>query len=193
VVTCHLGAGASLAAVAGGRSVDTTMGFTPLEGLVMATRSGTVDPGLLLWLQTAGGLTAEEVAEGLERHAGIRGLAGTADLGEVVERAEQGEPAAVLALDVYGHRARAGVAAMVAALGGVDVLVLTGGAGEASPAVRAAVVGGLGFLGLALDPERNREAEPDADIGVPGAVPVYVVAAREDLQIAAEVRSVLSR
>jgi len=193
VVTCHLGAGASLAAVAGGRSVDTTMGFTPLEGLVMATRSGTVDPGLLLWLQSHAGLSADQVAEALEHRSGIQGLAGTADLGLVVERAEQGEPEAVLALDVYAHRARAGVAAMVAALGGIDVLVITGGAGEASAAVRAAVVGGLGFLGLALDPPRNSEAEPDADIGVAGAVPVYVVAAREDLQIAAEVRSVLNR
>jgi acetate kinase len=191
VVTAHLGAGASLAAVWGGRSVDTTMGFTPLEGLVMATRSGTVDPGLLLWLQTSGGLTAEEVTDALEHRSGVRGLAGTADLGEVVDRAEEGDAEAGLALDVYAHRARAGVATMVAALGGVDVLVLTGGAGEGSPAVRSAVVGGLGFLGLALDPERNIGAELDADIGVTGAVPVYVVASREDLQIAAEVRTVL--
>ena len=192
VVSCHLGAGASLAAVAGGRSIDTTMGFTPLEGLVMATRSGSVDPGLVLWLQTSGGLAAEEVADGLEHRSGIRGLAGTADLRQVVERAEQGEEEAILALDVYAHRARAGVAAMVAALGGVDVLVLTGGVGEASPVVRAAVIGGLGFLGLALDQERNRDAELDADIGVTGAVPIYAVAAREDLQIAAEVRSVVA-
>ncbi len=192
MVSCHLGAGASLAAVAGGHSVDTTMGFTPLEGLVMATRSGTVDPGLLLWLQTHAGLSATELTDGLEHRAGVLGLAGTADLREVVERAEQWDPEAVLALDVYGHRARAGVAAMVAALGGVDVLVLTGGVGEASPVVRAAVVGGLGFLGLALDVDRNREAVPDADIGVSGAVPVFVVAAREDVQIAAEVRAVLS-
>jgi acetate kinase len=191
VVTAHLGAGASLAAVSGGRSVDTTMGFTPLEGLVMASRSGTVDPGLLLWLQTSAGLGAEEVTDALEHRSGMRGLAGTADLREVVERAEQGDAEAELALDVYAHRARAGVAAMVAALGGVDVLVLTGGAGEASPALRSAVVNGLGFLGLALDAERNRTAEPDADIGVTGAVPVFVVAAREDLQIAAEVRAVL--
>jgi acetate kinase len=191
VITAHLGAGASLAAVLGGRSIDTTMGFTPLEGLVMATRSGSVDPGLLLWLQTSAGLTAEEVTDALEFRSGVHGLAGTADLREVVERAEQGDADAGLALDVYAHRARAGVAAMVAALGGVDVLVLTGGVGERSPAVRSAVVNGLGFLGLALDPERNRTAEPDADIGVTGAVPVYVVAAREDLQIAAEVRTVL--
>jgi acetate kinase len=109
----------------------------------------------------------------------------------VVERADQGEAEATLALDVYAHRARAGVAAMVAALGGVDVLVLTGGAGEASPAVRARVVNGLGFLGLALDPDRNGTAEPDAEIGVSGAVPAYVVAAREDLRIAAEVRELL--
>lgn len=191
VVTCHLGGGTSLAAVAGGRSVDTTMGFTPLEGLVMATRSGTVDPGLLLWLQQSAGLSAEEVGDGLEHRSGVLGLAGTADMRDVVERAGRGEPEATLALDVYAHRARAGVAAMVAALGGVDALVFTGGVGEASPPVRAAVVGGLGFLGLAVDPGRNADAEPDADIGVAGAVPVYAVTAREDRQIAGEVRALV--
>ncbi|MGA8113350.1 MAG: acetate kinase, partial [Actinocatenispora sp.] len=116
VVTCHLGSGASLAAVRGGRSVDTTMGFTPLEGVTMATRSGTVDPGLVLWLQTSAGLTAEEVSDGLEHRSGLVGLAGTADMREVLARSDAGDEVAAAALAVYLHRLRGGIAAMAAAL-----------------------------------------------------------------------------
>jgi acetate kinase len=193
VVTCHLGAGASLAAVRGGRSVDTTMGFTPLEGLVMATRSGTVDPGAVLWLQQHAGLGAGEVADALEHRSGLAGLAGTADMAAVVERAGAGDERAALALDVYVHRLRAGVAAMAAALGGLDALVFTGGVGENAPAVRRAAVGGLGFLGVALDPDRDAAAEPDADVTAPGsAARVLVVEAREDVEIARGVRTAMS-
>ncbi|HEY8523700.1 MAG TPA: hypothetical protein VIL48_01970 [Acidimicrobiales bacterium] len=192
VVTCHLGAGASLAAVHDGRSVDTTMGFTPLEGLVMATRSGTVDPGAVLWLQQHAGLDADAVADALEHRSGLSALAGTADMATVVERAGAGDERAALALDVYVHRLRAGVAAMAAALGGLDALVFTGGVGENAPAVRAAAVDGLGFLGVAVDAERNAAAHPDADVtGAGAAARVLVVAAREDLEIARGVRSVL--
>ena len=135
------GRGASLCAVAGGRSVDTTMGFTPLEGLVMNTRSGSVDPGLVLWLITEAGLAPAEVAEALEQESGLAGLSGTSgDLREI--------GAGTLAVDVYVHRLRREIAAMVAALGGLDVLVFTGGVGEHVPAVRAAAAGGLGFLGV---------------------------------------------
>ncbi len=115
IVSCHLGAGASLCAIAGGRSVDTTMGFTPLEGLVMATRSGSVDPGLLLWLLERGGVSQRELADALEHRSGLLGLAGTADMREVLERAQRGDDAASLALEVYVHRLRAGIAAMAAA------------------------------------------------------------------------------
>ena len=191
IVTCHLGAGASLAAVAGGRSVDTTMGFTPLEGLVMATRSGSVDPGLVLWLQEQGGLDAAAVAAGLERDAGLAGLAGTADMREVLERAAQGSAAAQLALDVYLHRLRAGIAAMAAAMGGLDALVFTGGVGEHAPAVRSATVDGLGFFGLRVDPVRNADG-PDREIGAAGELPaVIVVTSREDVEIARQVRAAL--
>src|SRR5215210_7540118 len=127
VVVCHLGAGASLCAVLDGRSVDTTMGFTPLEGLVMATRSGSVDPGLLLWLQRHEGISSEEMADALEHESGLLGIAGTADMRELLAR---NDPDAQLALGVYIHRLRAGIAAMVASLGGLDALVFTGGVGE---------------------------------------------------------------
>jgi acetate kinase len=195
LVTCHLGAGASLAAVHDGRCVDTTMGFTPLEGLVMATRSGTVDPGALLWLISDRGLEPGSVADALEHRSGLLALAGTADMAAVVDAWRRGEPAATLALDVYVHRLRAAIAAMVAGLGGLDALVFTGGVGENAPAVRAAAVAGLGFLGAALDARRNDEAvgaavAPEADLTGEGAtVRTLAVAAREDLEIARGVRA----
>ncbi len=195
VVTCHLGAGASLAAVLGGRSVDTTMGFTPLEGLVMATRSGTVDPGLVLWLATERGIAAGEVTEALERGSGLLGVGGSADMRAILARALDGDRDATLALDVYVHRLRALVAAMVASLGGLDAIVFTGGVGERSAAVRSRAADGLGFLGVALDAGANDAAtgEAEADIGAPGAtVRAFVIPAREELEIAREVRAVLA-
>jgi acetate kinase len=189
VVTCHLGAGASLAAVRDGRSIDTTMGFTPLEGLVMATRSGSVDPGLVLWLLEHGRMQESELAAALEHDSGLLGLAGSADMRELLAR-DDGD--ARLALDVYVHRLRAGIAAMAAALGGLDALVFTGGVGEHAPEIRARAVDGLGFLGAALDGERNRGADGDADIGASGAqVRAFAIAAREDLEIARQVRAAL--
>ena len=188
-VTCHLGAGASLCASAGGRSVDTTMGFTPLEGLVMATRSGSVDPGLVLWLQTEAGLSAEEVTEGLERHSGLAGLTGTSgDLREIGD-----DEGGRLAVGVYAHRLRREVAAMAAAMHGIDTLVFTGGVGEHQPLIRAAAAGGLDFLGVAIDDDRNAGTSADGEITADGApVRTVVVAAREDLEIAREVRHALT-
>ena len=192
VVTCHLGAGASLAAVLGGVSVDTTMGFTPLEGLVMATRSGTVDPGLLLWLQRHGGLAEPELSSGLEHRAGLMGLAGTGNMREVLARAGSGDGDAGLALDVYVHRLRAGIAAMTAAMDGLDALVFTAGVGERAHKVRDMAAVGLRFLGLALDPVLNESATEDADISAPdAAVRTLVVRAREDLEIARQTRQLL--
>ena len=192
LVSAHLGAGASLCAIRDGRSVDTTMGFTPLEGLVMATRSGSVDPGLILWLLDGGGLRAEELADGLEHRSGLRGLAGTPDMRAVQERARAGDADARLALDVYAHRLRAGIAAMAAALGGIDALAFTGGVGEHSPQVRAEAVAGLRFLGLDIDPGRNAAATTDGDVSAPAsAARTLVVSAREDLEIARQTRAVL--
>lgn len=148
VVSAHLGAGASLAAIVGGEPVDTTMGFTPLDGLVMATRCGSLDPGIVTHLIRAEGIGPDEVEHALEHDSGLLSLAGTADLAEVIEAARAGEAAAVLAYDVYLHRLRGAIAAMAAAMDGLDVLCFTGGAGEASAVLRADTCRGLGFLGI---------------------------------------------
>ncbi len=193
LVTCHLGAGASLAAVRGGRSVDTTMGFTPLEGLVMATRSGSVDPGLVLWLADHAGMPPEELAATLEYRSGLLGLAGTADMREILAGAAAREERASLALDVYLHRLRREIAAMTASLGGLDAIVFTGGVGQRSAAIRAMAADGLGYLGIRIDPRRNAADDAgDREVGEPGAqVRALVIESREDVQIAADVRSVL--
>ena len=192
IVTCHLGAGASLAAVAGGRSVDTTMGFTPLEGLVMATRSGSIDPSVPLWLQAHAGLTRAEVQEALERDSGLTGLAGTADMREVLRRAANDDTEAVLARDVYVHALRAGIARMAASMRGIDAVVFTGGIGERSSEIRALAAAGLGFLGIGLDEALNGQVAGDADVSAPEAsVRTLVVQAREDLQMAREIRRLL--
>jgi len=193
LVTCHLGAGASLAAVQGGRSVDTTMGFTPLEGLVMATRSGSVDPGLVLWLADHVGMPPAELAATLEHRSGLLGLAGTADMREILAGAETGEARARLALEVYLHRLRREIAAMTASLGGLDAIVFTGGVGERSAPIRAMAADGLAYLGIRIDPARNDAAGAgDREIGAAGApVRVLVIESREDVQIAGDVRSVL--
>jgi acetate kinase len=191
VVTSHLGAGASLCAVRDGRSVDTTMGFTPLEGLVMATRSGSVDPGLVLWLQERTDLSSAEMANALDNQSGLLGLAGTADMRELLERDDDG---ARLALDVYVHRLRAGIGAMAAALEGLDALVFTGGVGENAPLVRELACAGLAHLGVAIDRGRNERAGGDhSDIGArdsPAAV--LVVRSREDVEIARQTRALLA-
>lgn len=189
IVVCHLGSGASLCAVQGGRSVDTTMGFTPLEGLVMATRSGSVDPGLVLWLQEQGGLSADEITDALEHRSGLLGLGGSADLKVLLERTD---PAARLAVSVYLNRLVGSVAAMAGAMGGLDVLVFTGGVGEHAAGLRWVVGGRLEFMGVRVDPALNDAALTDFEISPAGApVRTFVVQAREDLEIARAVRAVL--
>jgi acetate kinase len=175
-----------------GRSVDTTMGFTPLEGLVMATRSGSVDPGLVLWLEEHEHLSPHEIATTLEQRSGLLALAGTSDMREVEAAAGRGEPDAQLALDVYTHRLAAGIGAMAAAAAGIDVLAFTGGVGERSGEVRSLAADGLGFLGIELDAARNMDADPDAEIGVRAApVRTLVLTAREDLEMARQARPLL--
>jgi len=192
LVSCHLGAGASLCAIAAGRSIDTTMGFTPLEGLVMATRSGSVDPGLVLWLLERGGLREAELAQALEHDSGLAGLAGSGDMRTVLARARAGDARARLALDVYVHHLRAGIAGMAAALGGLDALAFTGGVGEHAPQVRDETIAGLGFLGVRIDAARNEALRGEGEITAAGATArTLVVAAREDLEIAHQTRAAL--
>lgn len=196
VVSCHLGAGASACASVGGRSVDTTMGFTPLEGLVMATRAGSVDPGLLVWLLQEHRLTVADLAAGLEQRSGLAGLSGgPGDMRLVAEAAAAGDADARLAVDVHDHRLRQEVAAMAAAAGGLDVLVFTGGVGEHQPRVRAAAVAGLAFLGVTIDAAANAAATGDGDADISAAAAVVrtlVVVSREDLEVAHQARAALA-
>ncbi len=193
LVICHLGHGCSAAAVLHGRCVDTTMGFTPLDGLVMATRSGAVDPGILLHVQRQHGLSAKDVEEALNHEAGLRGVSGlSGDMREVLAAARAGNERARLALDVYTHRVRQAVGALTATLGGIDALVFTAGVGENAPAVRAASCEGLECLGIELDRDANDRRQPDADVARRGSsARVLVIAAREDVTMLREVMQVV--
>jgi acetate kinase len=185
VVVAHLGGGQSLCGLLDGRSVTTTMGFTPLDGLVMATRSGTIDPGAVLWLAHH---TGEDLETVLDRESGLLGLAGTPDMREVLDRAANHEPRASFALDVYLGRLVRLLGGCVADLQGLDALVFTAGVGEHAAGLRLLVAQRLGWLGVAVDPERDGE-----EITAPGArVRTFVIPAREDLQAARETREVLA-
>src|SRR5438105_2096338 len=156
LVTCHLGNGCSLAAIQEGHSIDTTMGFTPLEGLIMGTRSGSVDPGILTYLMREHRLQAHEIDDVLNKESGLLGISGVSgDMREVLESMKQGHSRSKLAFDIYVHRLQSGIGAMVAVLGGIDVLVFTAGVGENSAQVRAAACKPLSFLGLKLDDAAN--------------------------------------
>jgi acetate kinase len=195
VVVAHLGAGASACAVVGGRSADTTMGFTPTAGLVMATRSGDLDPSAVAWLTRRAGVPISEVDHALDHASGLLALAGNADMRHVLAAAAAGDGTAALAVDVWIHRARGQLAAMTAAAGGIDVLVFSGGIGENAPDLRRRVVDGLGFLGLAIDPGADALAVDGAegDVSALGApARTVVVHAREDLVIAGQVRQRLA-
>jgi acetate kinase len=185
VIVLHLGNGASASAVSGGRSIDTSMGLTPLEGLVMGTRSGDVDPALVLHLRRTRNLTTDEIDEVLNSRSGLLALAGDNDMREVQRRAAAGDAAAELALDVYCYRIRKYVGAYLAALGGADAIAFTAGVGENDPLVRARSLAGLERLGIVVDEERNRAGE--TVISSDGAaVAVLVIATNEELEMATQ-------
>jgi acetate kinase len=190
VVIAHIGSGVSACAVRDGRSVDTSMGFTPLEGAVMATRSGTVDPGALLWLQEHHGISVGAMTRSLEHAGGLIGLCGLSDMREVEREAAAGNAACAEALDVYVHVLSRVIGGLATSLDRLDALVFTGGVGEHSALIRSRVCERLGLLGL---PETLLAADGDAVIGPPGHTPaVVVVTAHEDVEMAREARQVLT-
>jgi len=194
LVICHLGGGASVTAVAGGRSVDTTMGFTPTEGLVMATRPGDVDPGAIAWI-VGHGVSPEELADALERRSGLLALSGgrTGDMRSLLEGRSAGDPQASLAVAVYVHRLKAKIASMFAATDGADALVFTAGVGERATELRAEVCRRLDWLGVAIDEQVNSSVDTD-DVDVSrrqSSVRTLVVHAREELVVAAACRALL--
>jgi acetate kinase len=195
VVTCHLGHGCSLAAVRNGHSVDTTMGFTPLEGLMMGSRSGSIDPGILIHLLREDNYSADRLEELLNRESGLLGVSGVSDdMRQILSAVESGNARASLAFDTFIHWLRKFVGAMMASLGGIDALAFTAGIGENSPEVRAAACSGFEFLGLKLDQRKNGDSPVDCDIASPdSAIRVVVVAAREDWAIAQECWKLTSR
>ena len=194
LITLHLGNGASAAAIRAGRCVDTSMGMTPLEGLVMGTRSGDLDPAVPLFVQREAGLAAEAVDAALNEGSGLLGLAGTSDMRELLARVQAGDERARLALELYGYRIRKYVGAYAAVLGRVDALVFTGGVGENAPRVRSLACAGLELLGVALDERANAAAGGEvAEIGRAGlAVRALVVRTNEELQIARETLATLN-
>jgi acetate kinase len=195
LVTCHLGNGCSLAAIQGGLSIDTTMGFTPLEGLMMGTRSGSIDPGILTFLLREGRTDGRALDETLNTKSGLLGISGVSgDMREIMAAIKSGNQRAQLAFEMFSHRLQAGIGSMIAALNGVDAIVFTAGIGENSPEVRAAVCGRFTFLSLVLDSAKNADAHSDQDIAAPESkVRVLVVRAQEDWAIARECWKLQSR
>ena len=193
LITCHLGNGCSLAAIAGGRSVETTMGFTPMEGLMMGTRSGSVDPGILTYLLRQRGASGDSLDRTLNHDSGLKGISGVSgDMREVLAARAAGNPRAVLAFDMFVYRLRFYIGALLVVLSGLDALVFTGGIGEHSPEVRAGACETLGFVGIKLDAAANARSPRDASIAADdSALPVLVIQTQEDWMVARECWRVL--
>jgi len=186
LVTCHLGNGCSLAAIQDGRSVDTTMGFTPLDGLMMGTRSGAIDPGILTYLVRQDGLSGQQLDDLLNTKSGLLGISGiSSDMRLIVTQMKAGNARAKLAFEIFVHRLQTAIGGMIVVLGGLDALVFTAGIGENSAEVRAAACANMEFVGLKLDSTKNAQASGDQDISQPdSAVRVFIVHAQEDWAIA---------
>ena len=195
LIVCHLGNGCSAAAVRGGQPVATTMGFTPLEGLMMGTRSGSIDPGILLHLLETETIDLAGLSDALNRNSGLLGVSGvSADFREVEYAAELGDPRAQLALTMFVDRIRSTIGSLTVTLGGIDALVLTGGIGQHSASLRSRVCSGLECLGLQIDDMANRNASSDVDIAsLKSAGRVFVLKTHEERQIARAVLSIAGR
>jgi acetate kinase len=193
VVTCHLGSGCSLAAIERGQSIATTMGFTPLDGLMMATRPGSVDPGLLTHLLAENRMTLPDLEEALYHRSGLKGVSGrSGDMREILAARAAGDSRAALAFELYVARLREGIGAMVASLGGIDALVFAGGVGEHASEVRAGACAHFAWMGLSLDDDANASLTADAEVAMPASrVRVLVLHTREELMVARETVDVL--
>jgi acetate kinase len=188
LIVCHLGNGCSLSAIRDGHSIDTTMGFTPLDGLMMGSRSGAVDPGILLYLLRQGELTVDQLDHQLNKESGLKGISGiSSDMRQIQSAITAGHVRATLALEIYGHRLRSAIGSMLANLGGVDALIFTAGVGENSPQVRSIACEPLAFLGLKLDATQNQNHPIDQDIATSDStVRILVIHTQEDWAIAQE-------
>jgi acetate kinase len=195
LITCHLGGGCSATAVRDGFAAATTSGFTPLDGLMMGTRCGAIDPGILLQLQRQHGLTGKELDRALNHFSGLLAVSGvSADFAQVEAAALRGNKRAGLAIDMFVDRVRSAIGSLAAQLGGVDVVTFTDRIGERSPSIRAAVGEGLQFMGVRLDPQRNAAGRPDADIATADSpVRVLVIHTEEELMVARETLRVAGR
>ncbi len=195
LITCHLGNGCSLAAIKKGRSIDTTMGFTPLDGLMMGSRSGAIDPGILIHLLRQSNYSAERLDYVLNKASGLRGISGvSSDLPQVIAAIAEGDYRAQLAWDMYVHRLRSGIGSMLASLEGLDALVFTAGVGEKSPGIRQAACEAFGFLGLKIDPAKNQQQPVDQDIATEDStIRVLVIKTQEDWAIAQQCWQIMSK
>lgn len=195
LITCHLGNGCSLAAIKKGRSIDTTMGFTPLDGLMMGSRSGAIDPGILIHLLRQSNYSAERLDYVLNKASGLRGISGvSSDLPQVIAAIAQGDYRAQLAWDMYVHRLRSGIGSMLASLEGLDALVFTAGVGEKSPGIRQAACEAFGFLGLKIDPAKNQQQPLDQDIATEDStIRVLVIKTQEDWAIAQQCWEIMQK
>lgn len=189
IIICHLGSGASLCAVQDGKSIDTTMGFTPLEGLMMATRSGTIDPGILLYLLRTQKVSLEKLENDLNFQSGLLGISGiSGDMREILQNKEKGDPRSTLAFEMFVNRLTCSIGALVASLQGMDVLVFTGGIGEHAPEVRSSVCSSFGYLGICLDEKKNEKVtEKPREISDPSSkIRILIIPAQEEKEIATE-------
>jgi acetate kinase len=185
IVSCHLGNGSSLAAISKGHSIDTTMGFTPLEGVIMGTRAGSIDPGILIYLMQEHQKGANELNDGLNDESGLKGIAGTSDMRTIIKKINEGNADARLAFEMYVHSLHKNIGAMIGSLGGIDVLLFTGGIGENSAEIRQHVCNKFNFLNLSIDSIKNTLVTVDSDVAETGStVRVLVIHTREDLAIA---------
>jgi len=194
IVSCHLGNGASVTAVDGGKSVDTSMGFTPLEGLMMGTRSGDIDPGAIFFLMKTYDLTLHEIDSLLNKHSGLYGIAGVSDMRDIEKKISEGDKLAQLAFDMYEYRIRKYVGAYITAMGGIDAIVFTAGIGENTPSLRTKLCRNLSYLGIEIDEELNQKRGVPVEISTPNSkVKVFVIPTDEELVIARDTARIVAQ